>query len=116
VSVAYFRDGNLPRLLTLLGLVSSMAFEFQVRSLLMTNHVSLSVMRAARLPALDGRASTELAEAAYACLAGKPDAEAALERAAALAYGLDRDGWADIADMFELNEPERQVLNSAWGT
>jgi Alw26I/Eco31I/Esp3I family type II restriction m6 adenine DNA methyltransferase len=116
VSVAYFRDGNLPRLLTLLGLVSSMAFEFQVRSLLMTNHVSLSVMRAARLPALDGRASTDLAEAAYACLAGKPDAEAALERAAALAYGLDRDGWADIADMFELNEPERQVLNSAWGT
>jgi Alw26I/Eco31I/Esp3I family type II restriction m6 adenine DNA methyltransferase len=116
VSVAYFRDGDLSRLLTLLGLVSSLPFELQVRSLLMTNHVSLSVMRAARLPALDGPASKEVAEAAYACLAGKPSAEAALERATAAAYGLDFEEWADVADMFELDRHERQSLNAAWRT
>lgn len=114
VSVAYFRDGDLARLLTLLGLVSSLAFEFQVRSLLMTNHVSLSVMRAARLPALDGPASASVAEAAYACLAGESGAEARLERAAATAYGLDYDAWTAVADMFELDERERATFDAAW--
>lgn len=114
VSVAYFRDGDLTRLLTLLGLVSSLAFEFQIRSLLMTNHVSLSVMRAAKLPSLDGQASAGIAEAAYACLACEPGAEATLERAAASAYGLDYDAWAAIADMFEFDDLERASLDSAW--
>lgn len=114
VSVAYFRDDDLPRLLALLGLVSSMPFELQVRSLLMTNHVSLSVMRAARLPALHGRAATRVAEAAYACLAGEPGAEATLERAAAAAYGLDHETWTAIANAFELGGLERSSLDVAW--
>lgn len=116
VSVAFFRDGDLSRLLTLLGLVSSMPFEFQVRSLLMTNHVSLSVMRAARLPRLDGPEAGRVAEAAYACIAGEPGAEATLERAAAAAYGLDLDTWAGIADSFELSALERTSLDHAWKT
>lgn len=116
VSVAYFRDGHLPRLLALLGLVSSMPFELQVRSLLMTNHVSLSVMRAARLPAPDSRAAVAVADAAYACLAAKPGAEAALERAAAAAYGLDHDTWSAVVDMFGVDGAERRVLDSAWRT
>lgn len=116
VSVAYFRDGDLARLLTLLGLVSSMPFELQVRSLLMTNHVSLSVMRAARVPALDSAACAEVAEATYACLSGETAAEPRLERAVALAYGLDHDAWSAVADTFQLGDQERRVLDSAWST
>ena len=91
-------------------------FELQVRSLLMTNHVSLSVMRAARLPAPDSRAAVAVADAAYSCLAAKPGAEAALERAAAAAYGLDHDTWSAVVDMFGVDGAERRVLESAWRT
>jgi Alw26I/Eco31I/Esp3I family type II restriction m6 adenine DNA methyltransferase len=114
VSVAHFRDGNLPRLLALLGFVSSMPFELQVRSLLMTNHVSLSVMRAGRLPPLDGPAAAQVAEVTYACLGGEPGAEARLERAAAEAYGLDHETWSRIADTFRLDAAERGAFDEAW--
>lgn len=114
VSVAYFRDGDLPRLLALLALVSSLPFEFQVRSLLMTNHVSLSVMRAARLPVLGPTTIVPLSEAAYACLAGETHAKIALEHAAARAYGLDHDTWAAIASFFAIDDAERCALDGAW--
>jgi Alw26I/Eco31I/Esp3I family type II restriction m6 adenine DNA methyltransferase len=114
VSVAHFRDGDHSRLLALLGFVSSMPFELQVRSLLMTNHVSLSVMRAGRLPLLDGAAATRVAEATRACLKGEHGAEAMLERAAADAYGLDRDTWSCIADMFQFDPAERRAFDEAW--
>lgn len=115
VSVAYFRDGNLARLLALLGFVSSMPFELQVRSLLMTNHVSLSVVRAGRLPELDGAAAARVAEATCACLNREAGAEARLERAAAEAYGLDHETWSRIADTFRLDAAEREALDGAWG-
>jgi Alw26I/Eco31I/Esp3I family type II restriction m6 adenine DNA methyltransferase len=114
VSVAYFRDGDLSRLLALLGFVSSMPFELQVRSLLMTNHVSLSVMRAGRLPRLDGAGATRVAEATYACLNGEHNAEARLERAVAEAYGLDHETWSCIADTFQLDALERGAFDEAW--
>lgn len=114
VSVAYFRDGDLSRLLALLGFVSSMPFELQVRSLLMTNHVSLSVMRASRLPLLNGAKAARVAEATYCCLNGESGAEARLERAAAEAYGLDHDTWSSIANTFSLDVAERAALDEAW--
>jgi Alw26I/Eco31I/Esp3I family type II restriction m6 adenine DNA methyltransferase len=114
VSVAHFRDGNLRRLVALLGLVSSLPFEFQVRSLLMTNHVSLSVMRAARLPVLAPSTIAELADATYGCLAGRRDADAQLEQLAASAYGLDFETWGSIANWFALDDHERKCLRRAW--
>lgn len=114
VSVAYFRDEDPSRLLALLGFVSSMPFELQVRSLLMTNHVSLSVMRAARLPQLEGAAATRVAAATYACLNREVGAEANLERAAAEAYGLSHETWNRIADTFQLDAAEYNALDAAW--
>ncbi len=115
VSVAYFRDGDLPRTLALLAIVSSLPFEFQVRSLLMTHHVSLSVMRAARLPSLTGDLIAPLARAATACLDGRDCAEARLEVVAARAYGLDEVEWSGIASHFSLSTGERDTLQRAWG-
>lgn len=114
VSVAYFRDDDLPRLLALLGLVSSLPFELQVRSLLMTNHVSLSVIRATRIPAFDTLDVAGLATATYACLNSEPGAEAKLERVAAEAFGLDHASWASVAQFFEFDEQERHAFDEAW--
>lgn len=114
VSVAHFRDGSLPRLLALLALVSSLPFEFQVRSLLMTHHVSLSVMRSARLPRLDPDLVRPLAEAAVRCLEERPNADADLEVAAARAYGLEREAWDGIACRFALSPEDHSSLGRAW--
>ncbi len=114
VSVAYFRDDDRERLLALLALVCSLPFEFQVRSLLMTNHVSLSVMRASRVPVLDTSCVRHLAAAADACLGGQAGAEARLEVAAARSYGLDRETWSGIAAHFDLAHTELRALDRAW--
>jgi Alw26I/Eco31I/Esp3I family type II restriction m6 adenine DNA methyltransferase len=114
VSVAYFRDGSQQRTLALLGLVSSLPFEFQVRSLLMTHHVSLSTLRCTRLPRLDAHASALLAEATLACLEERPGAESALEVGAARAYGLGPEEWNGIVSHFGLSAKERDGLELAW--
>lgn len=105
MSVAYFRDDDLARLTALLGVVSSMPFEFQVRSLLMTNHVSLSVMRAARLPNLAGATVRRLANATYNCLNRAEGSERGLEAAVADAYGLSSADWTALAAHFDPDDP-----------
>jgi Alw26I/Eco31I/Esp3I family type II restriction m6 adenine DNA methyltransferase len=114
VSVAYFRDESLPRTLALLAIVSSLPFEFQVRSLLMTHHVSLSVVRATRIPRLDRQLIAPLAKAALACLEERACAESDLEVAVARAYGLDREEWNSVASHFELSAQERDALRDSW--
>jgi Alw26I/Eco31I/Esp3I family type II restriction m6 adenine DNA methyltransferase len=114
VSVAYFRDRSLQRTLALLAVVSSLPFEFQVRSLLMTHHLSLSVMRAARTPIFVPSLVEKLAKAAARCLAGDLGASAKLEVTAARAYGLSHTSWSSIASHFGLSEQERASLDSAW--
>lgn len=114
VSVAYFRDGDLPRTLALLAIVCSLPFEFQIRSLLMTHHVSLSVMRAARSPSLTPELIAPLAKAATACLEGREGAEAQLEVVVARAYGLDLAAWDGITSHFSLSGEERDALEHAW--
>jgi Alw26I/Eco31I/Esp3I family type II restriction m6 adenine DNA methyltransferase len=113
-SVAYFHDGSLARTLALLALVSSMPFEFQVRSLLMTHHVSLSVMWAGRLPPMTPELVESLSRAAAACLEGEPGAEPRLEVLAARAYDLDRSTWERITAHFSLDERVRRELHEAW--
>lgn len=117
LSVAYLRQAeDVEELARLLGLVASIPFEYQLRSILSTGHVSLTSVRRVRLPDLRGNLSVKaLAEPVLRALAGDPQAETEVEVLAARAYGIDRATWETMFEAFTKVSPaERQALLAAW--
>ncbi len=109
--VAHFRDGNADRLLALHAVLSSFIFEHQVRSRLATGHISLGIVRAARVPVMGRRTVASLAAHARAAMTAGEEASARLEVAVARAYGINRDTLAAIIDQFPKVDPsERQAV------
>ena len=110
--VACYRDGDIDRTAALHALLSSFVVEAQVRSRLTTGHMSLGVVRRARMPVLDDRLIEHLSSLSYNVMnGGGMAAEYCLEIAVAKAYGLDRDEMARLLDDFpKLEEGERQAL------
>jgi Alw26I/Eco31I/Esp3I family type II restriction m6 adenine DNA methyltransferase len=116
--VAHFRDGDLRRTLALHAILSSFVLEFQVRSRLATGHMSLGVVRKARVPELDGCAVELLADTVRELDPTEPCSAARLEVAVAKAYGLDRISFEAIVNCFEkVDDVERCELLSSrhWG-
>jgi Alw26I/Eco31I/Esp3I family type II restriction m6 adenine DNA methyltransferase len=109
--VACFRDGDEDRT-ALHGLLSSFVVEAQVRARLTTGHMSLGVVRQARVPILDGRLIGLLSGLARSAMDnGGLAAEHRLEIAVAKAYGLGRDEMARLLDDFpKLDDDEREAL------
>ncbi|WP_102959402.1 N-6 DNA methylase [Mangrovicella endophytica] len=116
--VACYRDGDPDRTLALHALLSSFVVEAQVRERLRTGHMSLGVVRQARIPTLDASLIKSLSSLARGAMhGGGVPAERRLEISVAKAYGLDRDDMARLLDDFpKLEEWEREALTSvaAW--
>lgn len=111
IHVAYFRDGCRKRLRQLLALMNSLAFEIQARALLSTSHVSLGVIRQIRIPNL--KSTKHLSEMCNIRLEGRTDVDCALEVACAKAYGLDRDHFSLLLDLFpKISQLEKSMLLS----
>lgn len=113
--VAYFRNNCPLKLRQLLAITNSLAFEAQARSLLSTSHVSLGVIRNVKIPSFDS--SANLVQLCRSRLEGVAGAEAHLEVAAAKLYGLNRDGFAAMLDLFpKIDATEREALlsNALW--
>jgi Alw26I/Eco31I/Esp3I family type II restriction m6 adenine DNA methyltransferase len=110
--VACYRDGNLSRTAALHALLSSFVVEAQVRARLTTGHMSLGVVRQARMPVLDAQLVARLSALATHVLGGGGVAvEHRLEIEVAKAYGLDRDDLARLIDDFPKLAPwERDEL------
>lgn len=116
--VAYFRDDDLERLKALLAVMNSFVFEAQVRMRLATAHVSLGVVRKARVPPLNDRGLTaELAQLVARCEKGDEEALTTVEVRVAQLYGLSHEDFALLLSAFEKVEEEekRALLTSpAW--
>ncbi|MFN0080298.1 MAG: DNA (cytosine-5-)-methyltransferase [Prosthecobacter sp.] len=99
--VGYFQDGSTDRLKTLLGVLNSLVFEFQLRSRLGTGHVSLSAVRGVHVADLEDWALVRLlAPHVDRALQGDSQAEWMIEHELASAMGLSREERLAILDGF----------------
>ena len=117
LGVAHFRDDDQAALRSLLGIMASLVFEFQLRSHLATGHVSLSSLRKVRVPPrtqLD--ALTSISNEVALLLANPQRSQARLEALAAReAYGLDTDELAAVMGTFgKLTKEERSAILSEY--
>lgn len=117
LGVAHFRNGDVSRLKVLLGLVSSLIFEIQIRAFLGTAHISLSAIRQARVVPLMELAKKNLISLVEVALEGGDTAP--LERLVAKGYGLSRNDFITVIEAFpKLTDSEREILASKkkWGS
>ncbi|MCW2396149.1 MULTISPECIES: N-6 DNA methylase [unclassified Sphingobium] len=112
--VACYRDGKLDRTTALHALLSSFVVEAQVRARLTTGHMSLGVVRQARMPELNDQLVGKLSSIARCAMnGGGSAAEHRLEITVAKAYGLNRADMARLLDDFpKLEDWERDALTS----
>lgn len=96
--VAYFRDDNMVRLKALLAIMNSIPFEFQVRSMLGTGHISLGVIRKIRIPDI---CNCALSEKLARLVDGLDRDETTLEVVVAKAYRLRRPEYKELLDHFD---------------
>lgn len=115
LGVAYLQGDDLLRLAALLAVFSSVPFEYQLRSILSTGHISLTSVRRVRVPNLEECLVNKLGALTIAALDGRPGSEIDVEVAAARAYGLDRPAWESMLRAFpKLTESEVHAHLSAW--
>jgi Alw26I/Eco31I/Esp3I family type II restriction m6 adenine DNA methyltransferase len=105
-------------LLSILGLISSYMFEFQLRAYLATAHVSAGVLKKMRTPVWDEEFTVRLSEIVNRRLNGDKSAEHEMEIRIAQAYEFNREQYAEILRAFPkiANEEKDLLLNSNFWT
>ena len=106
LGVAHFRTSDTSNLYTLLCIISSIPFEFQVRSMLSTAHVSVGILRKTRIPEITPELTKRLLPLIEMRLAGDLTAEQKIEVVVAKAYGLTSKDLAEILQLFPKVTPE----------
>jgi Alw26I/Eco31I/Esp3I family type II restriction m6 adenine DNA methyltransferase len=101
VGVAFVKQADRKLLLCLLGVISSFTFEFQLRSLLSTGHISATALRKVSLPPLDRIKIEELAGLVEKRMNGDVKAESEIEVIIAKHYSLSKAQFALVLDAFE---------------
>lgn len=107
LGVVYGDEAALSSLKMLLAIMNSMIYEYQARSMLVSNHVSAGIVRKIRVP--QPCFETNIIELVDKQLAGQ-DVEDAIELAVARLYNLSADEYEIIVDSFELDNEKRSNI------
>lgn len=112
LGIVHYKNGPQAALLSLLGVVNSLCFEFQLRSFLATGHASLSALRKTSIPSKKLLLQhTELTELVASCIDGCFDVEDNIEAyVAKKIYKLNLKEFDEILSSFdkiELAEKEK---------
>ena len=113
LGVAYFPKDNDFMLKVLLGIMSSFVFEFQVRLLLTTNHVSAGILKLARIPNIPEQTASQIVAIVDGLLNQNPQDSTALqeelESTVALLYNLSPEQFSSLLSAFQLPYEMKQA-------
>ena len=101
LGVVYGSESALPALKMLLAIMNSTVFEYQARSMLVSNHVSAGIVKQIRVP--QPCVDTNIVELVDKQLHGE-DVEEAIELAIAQLYGLPADEYKTVIDSFGFDD------------
>lgn len=101
LGVVYGSESTLPTLKMLLAIMNSMVFEYQARSMLVSNHVSAGIVKQIRVP--QPCIDANIIELVDKQLHGE-DVEEAIELAVAQLYGLSADEYKTVVDSFNFDD------------
>ena len=104
LGVVYGDEAAIFSLKMLLAIMNSMIFEYQARSMLVSNHVSAGIVKQIRVPRPS--VDMDIIELVDKQLAGE-DVEDAIELAVAHLYNLSADEYEIILDSFKLEQEKR---------
>ncbi len=107
LGVIYGDETALSNLKMLLAIMNSMVYEYQARSMLVSNHVSAGIVKQIRVP--QPCVETNIVELVDKQLAGQ-DVEDAIELAVAQLYNLPADEYEIIVDSFGLDKEKRASI------
>lgn len=117
LGVMHLNENDIENCFVILGLLSSIIFEFQVKTILATGHISASAIRKGRIPELSQKSKKELAILTKRTLNNEKKAEIELEIFACKLYGISNKQLKIVLDNFpKIDDKERNKLlsNEIW--
>jgi Alw26I/Eco31I/Esp3I family type II restriction m6 adenine DNA methyltransferase len=113
LGIAYFRDNNQTSLRALLGVMSSLVFEFQLRCHLATSHISLSSLRKVFIPPRElFEKINNLEQCVQAAMNGDMQAQYKIEAISAkYIFALSSEQFSTIIDLFpKIENTEKNLM------
>lgn len=107
LGVIYNFDNSLKYLKMLLAIFNSMIFEYQVKNLMVSNHVSVGIIKKLRIP--DFEINDKILNLVEEALSGKIN-ELEIEIEVAKLYHLSIENYEKIIKSFNLNEADYEFL------
>lgn len=111
LGVIYGNKENTPSLKVLLAVMNSLVFEYQVRSMLGSNHVSAGIIKKVKVPNVG--TDFEIIKMVNRQLAGE-DVDNTIDFVIARLYGLSPDEYKIVVDSFNFEEEEKKTLENGY--